>query len=418
MVKSWIYLFKNSRFLYIWSSQILSQISINILNFVLLFTLFEKTQSSIATSFLWITYSLPAIFLGPFASAAVDMLDLRKVLMVTNFFQAVVIAFYAVVSHNSPFLAYAVVLGYSALNQFYVPAEYATVPRVTKEEFLPEANGLLFITQQGSLILGFGLAGIILKALGIEITLILCSTLLFGAFLAVYFLPQMQTTNEFPTKFDELVMKFFENIVIGYRFIKENRFVLAPFLIMLTMQVSLTITMVNAPAFALEVIKIPLSITGIYLVVPGGIGALLASLIIPKLLLRGVRKIKIIKYSLITLILSLILITFFFSPLPMLLRILFSFFTLIAVGFSYVGILIPSQTFLQENTPLDLSGRVFGNFWFLVVVLTVFPVILSGTITELFGSKTLMLLLTGVIFSLFIFLKKSEGRYLTTEKIA
>src|SRR3972149_9478568 len=109
MVKSWRYLLRNSEFLLIWTSQILSQITINVLNFVLLFTLFEKTQSSVATSFLWITYSLPAIVLGPFASASVDMLDLRRVLMATNFFQAAVIAFYAVISHNSPFLAYAVV---------------------------------------------------------------------------------------------------------------------------------------------------------------------------------------------------------------------------------------------------------------------------------------------------------------------
>ncbi|OGM21516.1 hypothetical protein A2714_00155 [Candidatus Woesebacteria bacterium RIFCSPHIGHO2_01_FULL_38_9] len=416
MVKSWRYLLRNSEFLLIWTSQILSQITINVLNFVLLFTLFEKTQSSVATSFLWITYSLPAIILGPFASASVDMLDLRKVLMATNFFQAVVIAFYAIIAYSSPFLAYAVVLGYSALNQFYVPAEYATIPRVVKKEFLPQANGLFLITQQGSLILGFGVAGIILKALGISNTLILCSFFLFVAFSTVYFLPQMKTREELPKKLDEVFIKFFESIVVGYKFIKENKLVLAPFLLMVSMQVALTVTIVNAPAFALEIIKIPLSVTGIYLVVPGGIGALLASFFIPRLLARGVRKIKIIKVSLVTLALSLIFITFFFSELELFLRVIFSFTTLIAMGFSYVGILIPSQTFLQENTPSDLRARVFGNLWFLVVILTVFPVILSGTISEIFGSKTLMLTLTVAIFSLFMFLKERERKYLLPEK--
>ena len=66
-------------FLYLWASQILSQLTINIMNFLLLIRLFEATGSSVATSFLWVAYALPAIFIGPFASASIDMLERRKV---------------------------------------------------------------------------------------------------------------------------------------------------------------------------------------------------------------------------------------------------------------------------------------------------------------------------------------------------
>jgi MFS-type transporter involved in bile tolerance (Atg22 family) len=81
---------------------------------------------------------------------------------------------------------------------------------------------------------------------------------------------------------------------------------------------------------------------------------------------------------------------------------------------SFIGVLIPSQTLLQEKTPHDLRGRVFGNFWFLVTAASVFPVILSGTITEIFGSKILMGMLLLIILILYFFLRDYGKKYLFT----
>src|SRR3989344_477214 len=210
-------------------------------------------------------------------------------------------------------------------------------------------------------------------------------------------------------------MIFFENIVSGVRFIIENKYVLAPFLILVSMQISLAITVVNAPSIAQDIVRVPLAYAGTYLVVPGGIGAALASIVIPRLLNLGVRKIKIIKSSLLILVFSLFLVVFLFSELAYVLRILGSLLALITIGFSYVGIIIPSQTFLQQKTPFDLMGRVFGNYWFLVTVLSVFPVILSGTVSEILGARSLMFVLILAVLALFLFLKDREKRYLLPE---
>src|SRR3989344_5739890 len=210
-------------------------------------------------------------------------------------------------------------------------------------------------------------------------------------------------------------MIFFENIVSGVRFIIENKYVLAPFLILVSMQISLAITVVNAPAIAQDIVRVPLAYAGTYLVVPGGIGAALASIVIPRLLNLGIRKIKIIKSSLLVMIFSLFLVVFMFSELAYVFRILGSLLALITIGFSYVGIIIPSQTFLQQKTPFDLRGRVFGNYWFLVTVLSVFPVILSGTITEILGPKVLMLILIMTIVALLWFLQDREKKFFLPE---
>ena len=415
MAKSWKKLFKNKNFIYIWLSQIFSQVTIFILNFTILFTLFERTGSSIATSLVWIFYALPAIIIGPFASAAVDMVDRRKILMIANLFQALVIIVYAATAGASYFVVYAIVLTYSSLNQFYVPAEFATLPFVIRKELLPEANGLFLLTQQGSLIFGFGIAGVFLKFIGFENTLYICSLFLLFAFLSTSLLPGMKARQKFPARFDKAVIAFFENIFSGYKFIKENKFVLAPFSILICMQVFLAIITVNVPAISLEVVKIPISLAGTFLIVPAGLGAIFGSLLFPRFLAKGMRKIKIIKYSLLSLSLSLFIFIFILSLFPVAIRILGSIPLLVFIGFSYIGILIPTQTFLQQKTPFGFRGRVFGNYWFLVTVLSVFPVIASGTITEIFGSKVLMAILIFGILGLFLFLKDSEKKYLITE---
>ena len=77
-----------TNFYLLWTSQILSQITINIMNFLLLARLYEITGSSIATSLLWVTYAIPTIFFGPIGASLADLISRRKTLMVTNFMQA------------------------------------------------------------------------------------------------------------------------------------------------------------------------------------------------------------------------------------------------------------------------------------------------------------------------------------------
>jgi MFS family permease len=74
------------------------------------------------------------------------------------------------------------------------------------------------------------------------------------------------------------------------------------------------------------------------------------------------------------------------------LRVVSTFISFAILGLSFVGVTIPSQTFLQESTPKELRGRVFGNYWFLVTVASVLPVIFSGSIIEVLGIRILLLI--------------------------
>lgn len=390
-------LIKNSNFIYVWISQVLSQLTINVMNFLLLTLLYVKTGSAIATSFLWISYSLPALIIGPIAAASVDMIDRRKMLMITNLLQAGIIFGYAFIHETSLFVAYGVVFLYAILNQFYVPAEAAVIPSVVSNKELPFANSLFLLTQQVALIFGFAMAGILNRLIGFTNTVYVCSFFVFVAFVSVSFLPQLRVKDSLPKDLEGAVIKFFERILEGYRFIKDHKEILVPFGLLFGMQVGLAIGVINIPVIASEIFKIGLNFSGLVVVVPAGVGALLGALFLPRLLKYGIRKRVLIEYSLLTLSASVLFLSIFVADFDLTVRLFFGTIFLLISGASFIGVIIPSQTFLQQKTPGGFRGRVFGNFWFMVTIATIIPVIFSGAIVELFGAKVLLI---GFAFSL------------------
>lgn len=391
----------SKNFKLLWLSQILSQITLNMMNFLLLARLFEVTGSSIATSLLWVSYALPAIFFGPIGASIADLVSRRKTLLISNFLQSLVIFLFIFTHSYSVFLLFAVVLAYSFLNQFYVPAEMASLPSLVAESKLAKANSLFFLTQQLSLIVGFGFAGIIEKFIGFEGSLILCSSLLFIATISVYFLPKMNPSEKLPSNFEDILKTFFNHIIEGYKFIKEKKNVLYPLLLLFIIQVDLAIVIANLPVIATEILKTSIAYVGLLIVVPAGIGATIGSLIITNLVKRKWRKKWIIDIALALLGISVCGLVFGHLVTAPILVFL--------IGIGFVGVNIPTLTFLQESIPEWLRGRVFGNLFFMITIVTIFPIIFSGVISEFFGVKTLLTIMgIGVILILGFSLKRGQ----------
>lgn len=405
MVDEFKPLIKNSKFIYIWVSQILSQLTINIMNFLLLLRLFAITGSAIAISLLWVAYALPAILIGPIAAASVDMVDRRKMLMITNFLQALTIFTYAFLHETRFFLLYGVAFLYSFLNQFYVPAEAASIPGVVPKKHLAYANGLFFITQQGVLVVGFGIAGALNQFLGFTNSLYLCALFLFLAFISVSFLPKFEALEGVPRNLEEAIVRFFTRISEGYHFIKGQRWILFPFLLLIALQISAAMVVVNIPVMAKELLKISANSVGTLLVVPAGLGAALGGFIVPKLLRGGLRKKSVIEYAFILLGFITLALGFIVPELGTL-RVAAGALSAFLIGLGIVGVVIPSQTFLQEATPGGMRGRVFGNFWFLVTVATILPVVFSATLIEILGVRSLFLILGALAFFGLVFSKR------------
>ncbi len=412
MLKEYKTVIKNKLFMYIWTSQIFSQLTINVMNFVLLTRLFEITGSAISTSLLWVSYALPAMLIGPIASGVVDLVDKRTMLMATNLLQSLAILGYAFLGHTNIFIVYMLVFVYSLMNQFYVPSEASTLPSVLKPNTLAHGNSLFFVTQQASLVLGFALAGVLRSLLSFRSTLFLCSGFVFVAFLSTTLLPKIESKKKISSDFENAFFDFFDHIKEGYNFLKSERRVLTPVLLLIGFQVALQLCIVQFPILAQNILSIPLNLASFYILVPAGIGAVAGAVIIPKILKKDVRKKTIIDEGLLVVAISLILISFLLPYLGSTLKTIISLSLFIALGFGFVSVLIPSQTFLQQSTPKNMRGRVFGNFSFLVTITSVLPVLFSGTLVEAFGIRTLLSALSICVVIVYVFSKKFGDRFL------
>ena len=145
-MKEFIETIRTKNFTFLWGSQVISQFIFNTLSFLIITRIFELTGSTIAVSFVWVSYALPALLFGPLGAVTADIADKRKVMTVSILLQAAVVFVFAYFYAHYVFLSYAVVFIYSMINQFYMPSEAAALPQIMARNRLPQANSLFFIT--------------------------------------------------------------------------------------------------------------------------------------------------------------------------------------------------------------------------------------------------------------------------------
>ncbi len=388
-------IFKNKNFLRLWASQATSLLTINILNFLVIVLIFEKTGSTIASSFIWVAYAIPAIITGPFAAAAVDMYDRRRILVWSNLAQTIIVFAYAFLFERYIFLSYGVIALYSLINQLYVPAETAFLTKVVKKDELVEANSIFFVSQQAATIVAFGLAGLLHELIGFQATVLLASAWLLVAYIATLWLPQDDRKIEFKAQnIEDKLISFILKMKEGFTFIRGNKQILYPFLFLVWLQISMSVLVVNLPAIAIEIVKTRPALSGILVVLPAGAGAILGTVLVSRLA-KKMRSRKIVHGGLVGLSVGFLAVSLLVPLLPFWIgraALVSSFFL---AGSAFVSILVPTMTYMQMKTPREFAGRVFGNFWFVTTAATVFPVIFSATITEILGAR-LMLVILGI----------------------
>jgi MFS family permease len=398
-------LFKNKSFRYLWFSQIMSQITINVMNFLVIVRVYEQTHSPLASSGIWIAYALPAMLVGPIGAATVDIADRRKILMLATVSQSVIILVYSFAFDISLVLSYVVVFFYSLFNQFYVPAESASLPYLVPKKELIEANSVFFLSQQVSLLVAFVVAGVIAETLGLRIAFILSSILLLLACISAFHLPRMEVTHIiFKGTFPAKVLGFLEQVLEGFRFIFKNTYILLPFLFLLSIWTLMGILTVNLPLIGEQIVKVKPSLAGIAIVLPAAIGALTGSTLLSKY------DQKVLKRTIVQTSMLILGLVFLVVPLVVPLLNFWAGRTLVVVAFylaglGYVGTLVPSLTYIQEVTPKDMTGRVLGYFWFVSSIIGILPVIFSATITQFFGISTLLILFGGIALCLHLVMR-------------
>src|SRR4051812_36019412 len=192
---------RNRDFLKLWVAQMVSQTAQQIVNIALVQQVFHLTESSTAVGGVIIAFTVPGILFAAIAGVFIERNSKRTMLIITNVARGVLVLAYIFTDKSwgagavLP-LIYTVTLLFSAVSQFFSPAEASMIPLVVKKDELIAANSLFNLTLTGTalggfVILGPVLLGTIFKQNFAGLYILIC-VLCLAAAAITYFLPKDQ----------------------------------------------------------------------------------------------------------------------------------------------------------------------------------------------------------------------------------
>lgn len=384
-----ISLFKNRRFLKLWTAHILSQLSSYGLLFLVISKTFELTASSVVTGIVYISFSLPMIFVSPFAGSLVDAWAKRKALIFSYLSHFAIISFAALCYYTNQYdLIYFLLFLFSTITTINDPAELAQLPNlVNKKKDLLTANNILFFTDQTALIVSSALAGLLVKFMSLPLTLGLLGLMPLTASMVISSLP-LENNHRRPLSLPKEIDNLINRIKSGYQFLSENTLVLYSFALLVIFRVLTSLSILLMPNIARNIFNIPVYDAGYFIILPVSVGLIFGTLILNRRK-KDTRKSKWIGTG-FSLMGAIVLAVIFIRLNNFLIQTFLDLAFLVLVGASASIIFAPALTFLHEYTPNRVRGHTFSNLMFFVNLAIIPSSLLATSLAELLGIKILI----------------------------
>ena len=401
---------KNRNFLTLWSGQVFSQLADKVylvLMIAIIASRFQTPDQTISgwVSSLMIAFTIPAILFGSVAGVFVDHWRKRAVLVSTNLLRGGLVLALPIllwISHSWGTIA-GMPVGFlilltitflvSTLTQFFAPAEQAVLPLIVERRHLLSANSLYTMTAMASVIVGFALGEPLLALADTVVAAIAPflhlapdmgkEILVGGSYTIAGLLLMSIKTNEKTVDPHEDLPDVWENIRDGLRYLKQQSHVRAA-LIHLVILFSIFAALAVLVVRMAEVMPELKSSQFGFLLAAGGVGMAIGAVLIGQFGQRFSRT-QLSLYGSIGTAISLAAISFsthhLFPTLPLL--------VLLGVCAAFTG--VPMQTAIQEETPEEMRGKVFGLQNNAINIALSLPLALAGIAETWFGLRAVFL---------------------------
>jgi MFS family permease len=160
-------LFKKD-FFSLWLGQIISEFGDRLGQMALIALIYSKNPGSVmAMAKLLFFIVIPVFVIGPVAGVYVDRWDRKRVMIISDILRGLcVLLIPAFVYLNMMIPVYVLVFLTFSAARFFIPSKMALIPAIVSEDKLLVANSLSNTTRMIATILGFALAGFIVKWIG------------------------------------------------------------------------------------------------------------------------------------------------------------------------------------------------------------------------------------------------------------
>jgi MFS family permease len=401
----------NTKFRRLWVGQIMSQLGINMLIFLLALMLYRSTHSNAAVSGLFLAYGLPSLFFGMVAGAIVDHLDRRSVLFVAHLLRALMIVPLFFLSHQIA-VVYLLVFLYALISQLTTPSEAPLIPQYVGKQEIVSANSLFSFTFYSSMAAGFILAGPVLRVMGREGAYITSFALFLVAAISISGLPkQNEGIGSFKRilRYDiwYILKRMFHDLEEGVRYVSQSDALTDALILLTGTQITLVLLGTLGPGFADHILQIDVRDASTVIVGPAIIGILVGALWVGNkgykiashvLISIGVMSAGVILMAVSGIVAATNVFWFSSVPRPLVLVVALTLFFLLGVANSFLD--VPANSMLQKEAEGDMRGRVYGMLSAAVGGAGILPVIISGILADLIGVGKVIFFL-GIVILLY-----------------
>ena len=399
-------LLENRRFVSLCVARLFSSSAQHAMYYGLLIVVVERTGSSIHSGILIFSFLLPGALVGLYSGVAADRWPRQTVMFLSQSLRALTcVAFF--LWGDSLWRLYTLTLGFSAIAQFNLPAESASVPSLVGSGRLTAANALMNLT---SLIAqGVGmlfLAPVFMKTVGAKPLFVATSLLFVGAAVAVLFLghlaprPAGQRAAEQGT--------FTEQFQQAWRFLMADTAVYNA-LVQLTLVTTTVLVLAVLIPHYVDILGTRVDNVA-FVFAPAGLGLLLGLRLVPWLDAH-IGSTRVVTIGFVFFVACLAALGFveeladLFEAQGSYLADIWEWSGLslnatvamalsIPLGFAFSLVSVAARAVLNERAPPDMQGRIFAAQMVLGSVASIIPLFIVGGLAELVSARIVIILVT------------------------
>jgi MFS family permease len=158
----------SKNFFSLWSGQIISEFGDRLNQMALIALVYYKEPGSVmALARLLFFIIIPVFVIGPVAGVYADRWDRKRTMIISDVLRGALVLLIPVFVHLDMMIpVYALVFLIFSATRFFLPSKMSFIPSIVSEEKLMVANALANTTRMIATVLGFALAGLIVKWIG------------------------------------------------------------------------------------------------------------------------------------------------------------------------------------------------------------------------------------------------------------
>src|SRR5262245_189743 len=366
----------------LWIAQVVSIFG----DFLALFTVFGDVSfrlraSAAQVTMISVAFMIPLALLGPVAGVFVDRWDAKRTMISSDLIRAALAL--GLVLASSLNQIYAILFALSAVSTFFIPAQTIMLRSVTPREGLLAANALTTQAATVLRIISPAIAGAMVNWVGAKPAYYFdAASFIFSAsMIAAITIKRMTavTAATAPSESGKL-KSILNDLIAGARFIFTHATVS---FVILAMAAGMFALSCFAPLIAIYVRDMLKSTEFEFGVVNSmiGVGIVLATQFITRFAKNRSKSLLVVAglFGMGVAVMVMVSIG----------HVAVAAIGAFGIGFGAIFIVVPTQTLMQQETPVELVGRVSSSFMSVLSISQLLGLIISGSLTQRMGIRNL-----------------------------